>query len=345
MTDNNDKKYPFYDFQPRLWDAPDPEGEGGVRPIYSITRNHGVKGQYQLHNPNDEINREKSLLDRVVVEYKIGNNSYDIFTVGDFFEASYAFEEKALGNIMGDIAERIARRIVKYFLQHYSKDGTTGGIFDARFNPAKRNDYIVANTDRYILKIEKYPNLVILKNTGDGNFGYESIKELDGLFDYRYKKVRHILVLESKIDKININSRQLVNSLFVPLRRFFPNAEFSYILFSDEASIFRQKGAGKFRELKHRPLKIFRDLQLYDIGLLNFTFNETHEDFEKMAAHIITEYKTISRQDVEIWGKMVLSGRKIILYDRGESPRIKLIKDVRSGLWREVKFPGNIDIS
>jgi hypothetical protein len=105
------KRYdPFAEFFPIKWDAPDSDSKDGFRSIYSVKRNHGVIGEFLLHNTNDEINKDRTLLERVVIEYKIGKQSYTIFTVGDFFEVDYAFDEKASGNIMGDLAERISRR-------------------------------------------------------------------------------------------------------------------------------------------------------------------------------------------------------------------------------------------
>jgi hypothetical protein len=233
----NLSEYPFTDYQPVFWNLCPQNNAQETETICSVKRNHGLKGTYFLHNPRDEINEGRQLQERVIVEYRIRNNSYNLYTVGDFFRASYALDPRADGNIMGDIAERIARRITKYWLKHFSPAGYTGGIFDARFNPAKRNDFIIAHSDRYVLKIQKYPNLVILDKTGRGKFGYENIKELDGLFDYRYGRQRHILVLESKLDKINVDCDDLINNLFMPLRQLIPEARFSYVLFSSQESI------------------------------------------------------------------------------------------------------------
>jgi len=241
MLADNDRKnpmadYPFRKYQPFLWTKDTDEEE-----VTSITRDHGIKGKYILHNPNDELNDGKEFFEKVLIEYRIDNKSYNIFTVADMYTVNYRVDERAAGNIIGDLAERIARRIVKYFLKHFSKHGDTGGIFDKRFNPVRKDDYVVANTERYILKIDRYPNLIILDRTGRGKFGYEVIKELDGLFDYRYLKKRHILVLESKIDKLNIDCGMLETNLFKPLKEIFPGADFSYIVFSSYNSIFSLK--------------------------------------------------------------------------------------------------------
>lgn len=330
--------YPFINFQPVEWTPPGTDGSMPKPTIFSITRNHGIRSSFHLHNPNDEINEHRNFLEKVIIEYKIDTISYDLFTVGDFFEVDYPFDEKGQGNIIGDCAERISRRIVKYFLKHFSPLGHTGGIFDRRFNPKERNNFIVTNTDRYVLKIQKYPNLVLLKKTGKGKYGYENIKELDGLFDYRYQKRRHMLVLESKFEKINVNSDDLVTNLFDPLHQLFPDSHFTYVLFSDKHSIFKKKDYNRLRQLKQQPLCIFNKLRQSKIGILYFTFNETSDDFHRMKNHLITQYRSVVNLDVQFYGKMVLSDKKIVLFDEGETPRVKLIKDHKSGMWEEVKL-------
>jgi hypothetical protein len=340
-TRNNDlpaarDEHPFRDFEPVLWQPSRENDDEGY--IYSVTRSHGVRGGYRLHNPRDEINEGRHLLDRVILEYRIGRISYDLFTLRDCFEAGYALDPRAGGNIMGDLAERVARRITKYFLKHLSREGYTGGIFDKRFNPAERDGFIVTHTDDYLLKIQNYPNLVILKRSGRGKYGYENIKELDGLFDYRYKGDRHMLVLESKLDRINVDCDDLVDNLFTPLRQLFPDARFSYVLFSDESSIFVKQRYKRHRRLKQLPVKIYERLRREGVGLLCLTFNETAADFERMRDHLITQYRSVVRLGVTMNGKMVVTPKSITLFDGGETPHLKLMKDARQGLWREVKL-------
>ncbi len=330
--------YPFSEFQPVYWNPCSPVSGGPGMTICSVKRNHGVKGMYELHNPRDEINDGRQFLDRVLVEYRIGNNSYSLYTVGDLFQAAYALDPKADGNIRGDVAERIARRVTKYWLKHFSRHGYTGGIFDKRFNPSERNDFIVAHSDRYILKIQKYPNLAILDKTGKGNYGYENIKELDGLFDYRCGKARHVLVLESKLEKINVDCDDLVNNLFNPLRQLLPAATFTYVLFSGRESIYMKKGFERLRQLKQLPQKIYEALNAQNIGTLFFTFNETHADFDHIRSHLITQYRSVTHLGFELHGRMRLSANEITLFDGGQTPHMKLVRDTHSGLWREVKL-------
>ncbi len=330
---------PFTDFEPFQWDLRRSDSSA-VKPrkVWTVRRDHGVPGKFILHNPNDSINAKRSYLEKILIEYRIGRVSHALFTVGDFFETGYDFGTRGEGNIMGDIAERVSRRIVKYFLKHYSREGHTGGIFDRSFDPAQRNNFVVANTDKYIFKIQKYPNLVILKKTGEGKYGYENIKELDGLFDYRFRKERHIIVLESKIDKVNVDVEDLTGNLFTPLREFFPEAKFTYILFSDRRSICKRTSDSRLQELKPQCLAISKHLSLSEIKTLFFSFNESYSDFERMKNHLITQYRWATSLQVQFTGRVTLSDKELLVFDEGETPRIKLSKDARSGLWREVRL-------
>jgi hypothetical protein len=326
---------PFTDFQPAVWMPSKIESETG-RQIYSIRRNHGVNGQYKLHNLNDAINDDKPLYDKVLVEYVINDCHYPIFTVGNLLSQTYPIDSNGEGNILGDLAERISRRITKYFLQHWDKRGKMGGIFDQRFDPQNRDDFIVANTSDYILKILRYPNLIILKRSKRGKFGYENIKELDGFFDYRFMSKRHILVLESKLEKINVDCNDLINNLFNPLRQLFPEAQFHYILFTDKYSVYNRAKTNRFRQIKEVPIMIYERLKKEGVGSLFFTFNEGREDFEKIKNFLIVQYRAIKKMSFTIIGKTVLSEKELMVFDGGETPHIKLIKDPVSGFWKEV---------
>jgi len=324
----HDREEPFHHYSPTLWE---PQGFGGEK-VYSVLREHGIRGRLVLHNPNDRINAKHTLLDRVLLEYRIGHHSYSLFTVKDLFTADYSFSEEGWGNILGDIAERIARRITKYFLKHHSPEGHTGGIFDKRFNPQKKNGYIITHNEKYILKMQNYPNLIILKNSPDV-WEYENIKELDGFFDYRFHGDRHIVVLESKLDKLHINVEKLTANLFEPLKSLFPDTKFHYILFSNSHSLFRENN--RYRILRSRPYEIFKALKAEGVGTLFFSFNENYCEFEQAAKHLITQYRIISHQNVELNGKIKMEHNKIYLYDSGELPFLTLQRDPSTGLWRD----------
>lgn len=292
-----------------------------------------MRGKLLLHNPNDQINHNRGLLEKVLIEYRINHHSYPLYTVKDMFMVDYSISEEGRGNIMGDIAERVSRRITKFFLKHHSPEGYTGGIFDKRFNPQKKNGYIITNNERYLLKIQNYPNLIILRKSPDSPWSYDNIKELDGFFDYRYHGDRHILVLESKLEKLNIKPDLLVENLFEPLKELFPESQLHYILFSNRSSIFREDNP--YRILRSRPFEIYETLKANGVGTLFFSFNERHGEFEKAASHLITQYRFLSFQEIDINGRMVIEHNRIELYDSGERPFLSLERDRNSGLWRD----------
>ncbi len=325
----HDSKEPFLHFTPTLWQPPGDSGKG----VYSVLREHGVRGRLVLHNSNDRINSSHTLLERVLLEYRIGHHSYSLFTIKDLFAADYAFSEEGWGNIMGDIAERISRRVTKFFLKHHSPEGNTGGIFDKRFNPQEKNGYIITHNEQYLLKIQNYPNLIILKNSPEAAWEYENIKELDGFFDYRYHGDRHIIVLESKLDKLHINVDKLKQNLFTPLKSLFPDSKFHYILFSNSHSLFRENS--RYKILRSRPYEIFKALKEDGVGTLFFSFNEQYHEFEQAAKHLITQYRMISHQNVDLYGRITMGHNEIHLYDSGEHPFMTLQRDPSTGLWRE----------
>jgi len=338
MTAPYDPYSLFPQFEPVGWNPAGGSATDADSLVYSLRRDHGVRGAYRLHNPNDEINDGLHNLDKVIIEYRINAISYALFTIRDLLSAPYSFDAGGSGNIIGDIAERIARRVTKYWLKHHSPHGKTGGIFDRRFNPKERDDFIIANSQQYILKIRRYPNLVILEKTGRGKYGYENIKELDGLFDYRYFLQRNILVLESKLEKLTVDAGDLLENLFAPLATLFPDAHFSYVLFTDRNSIYQKRNYERRRQLKQFPLRLYRRLADAGIATLFFSFNESRDDFERMKDHLVTQYRAINRMGVTLSGRTMITDKELMIFDGGETPHLKLVKEPHSGFWREVRL-------
>ncbi|MGM0443674.1 MAG: hypothetical protein ACQEQV_05750 [Fibrobacterota bacterium] len=325
---------PFTGFEPSLWDGGDLLNTH--ENVYTTSRVHGVSGEIIYHNLTDEINQDLPFLDKILLEYQIASRGYALFSVRDIFEAPYSFSDHSNGNIAGELGERISRRIVKYFLKHLSAQGRTGGIFDRRFNPKRKNGYIVAHTGEYLLKILNYPNLVILQRQAQAGWDYTGIKELDGLFDYRINGQRHILVLETKLDKIQIDERKLITNLFRPLEELIPHAQFHYILFSSEAALYRK--VRKYRLLKEKPVQIYKYLRQHGVSTLFMTFNESRSEFDRMAAHLSNQYRHIGYRKVDFTGRIVMHDGKLALYNNGEDPFLYLEKDANSGMWREIPF-------
>jgi hypothetical protein len=322
---------PFGEFMQVKW-----QPRRGMKEIASIRRDHGINSSYILHNATDEINEERSELEKVLIEYRINGNQYDLFTVNDLLSSNYEYDAANQGNILGEIGERISRKITKYFLKHYSEYGRTGGIFDNRFNPKKREGYIVANTEEYIFKIQRYPNMVLLRKTGLGKYGYEKIKEIDGLFDYRFFNKRHLMVLESKLEGTSIKTDPLKYNLFSPLSLLFPDASFSYIMFALQDAVYKKKEFPKKRELKKAMGNIYDSL--IDIGVTSifFTFNEEKKDFEKMKEHLISQYRLLHNMHITLTHKTYVSDNEILIYSASANPLKRLVRDKHSGLWKEV---------
>ncbi|MGM5487728.1 MAG: hypothetical protein ACQESG_02145 [Nanobdellota archaeon] len=309
------------------------------KPVYSVRRDHGVPTSYRCLSLSCPENSGKSPLEKTLIEYHVNGLTYDLYTVQDYLDSSYPFNEKTASNVIGDIAERISRRVVKYFLRHYDSLGKTGGLFSNDFDPHKREGYIVENTDQYILKIKNYPNLVLLRNEKQepslkNKYGYRKIKELDGLFDYRLFHERHLMVLETKVQKSLIKPDELVQNLFNPLRELFPDCRFSYILFTDAHSLFHKKNQ-KRRSLKTRPLHIYKNLKQQDISTLFFSFNEPHDEFLKMRDHLITQHKQFNNENIKLKNGTTITEDEIIIKERGV-PIVRLIKD-KNGLYKKVR--------
>ena len=74
------------------------------------------------------------------------------------------------------------------------------------------------------------------------------------------------------------------------------------------------------------------------IGSLFFTFNETREDFERIKNFLMLQYRAIKNLSLTLYGKTIISDKELTVFDGGETPHIKLVKDVPSGLWREVSL-------
>ena len=147
---------------------------------------------------------------------------------------------------------------------------------------------------------------------------------------------RHILVLESKLEKININTQYLTNHLFTPLKKLFPEAHLHYVLFTDRHSIYVKNSYARLRQIKQMPVKIHDQLLEHRIGSLFFSFNETREDFEKIKDFLILQYRSLRNLSLTLYGKTFITDKELLIFDGGETPHIKLQKDPDTSLWREI---------
>ncbi|MCF7866587.1 hypothetical protein K9L67_03495 [Candidatus Woesearchaeota archaeon] len=328
------EQYDFFaDFKPVIFKKKDDE-------IFCLKRNHGVSSNYVLHNIDDVFNENNSFKDISLIEYRIGDLSYNLFSIDDFNILPYEVSWDTSTNIMGEIRERISRRITKYFLRHFDRDfGKPGGLFNKKFNKDNKDNFNVNHSDNYILKIKNYPNMVILKQGGEGLSGYVPIKELDGLFDYRYKGEKTLIVMESKFQTLNLKSNtksksvKLIDDLFVPLKELFPDRSFYFLLFADKNAIIKRNS--KYNEIKKEPLRIYDFLKKESVDTLFFTFNEKEADYFNMCSHIINQYNFLNKKKMNFNGRVAYSPVNLdVFYNGSKNPLISL-KKIGNGLWKE----------
>ena len=154
-------------------------------------------------------------------------------------------------------------------------------------------------------------------------------------FDYRCNGKRHILVLESKLDKIQLSSEKLVSNLFEPLKELFPDVQLHYILFSSPQALFYD--VHKRKILKNKAEEIYHILKDAEVGSLFLEFHEKTEEINAMATHLILQYNLIAQRKVQFQGKIILDRNRLQLFDRGESPFMELEKTDDESLWREIQ--------
>jgi|TARA_B100001093_G_scaffold323870_2_gene309023 hypothetical protein len=333
-TESDTKKVawdsPFLKFFPFHW-----EFHGKNKNAYSITQNHHFRPRVNYHHINHPINKELPFTEKKLLTYTIDQLNYDIYTVADLLDAAYPFNKEGISNIRGDLAERVSRRIMKRFLQTYDQGyGKLGGLFNNEFNPKEREGFIVANAEDIVLKIGKYPNMILLKKTGSGKWGYQHITDLDGIFDYRYGNKRHIIILESKAGKIDLDIPNLYSHLFVPLKKLFTDADFTYVLFSEQKHLFIPKFK-QYRILQSTPTKIHTELKKHNIPTLFFDFTEKEDEFYNMSRHLVATYKIIHSKSVNLKGSAKISNNKITFTTESSSmPYLELKKNPKTGEYK-----------
>ena len=325
--------YLFSSFLPQEWkpqeDAP---------PVYSLSKSHGLKVKIRLNHSSDKVNQGREIQDHILISYEVNGRRYDLFTYRDLEMATYSLDETGITNMIGDLAERIARRLMKRFLQvSHRRLGKLGGLFDKRFNPKKRNNFIVASSREYVLKIGRYPNMLLLKKTGQGNWGFQHITDLDGLFDYRVGKQKHLILLESKSGKIDQNPETLYDKIFKPMKKLFPDAYFSYVLFASKPYLLSSKDP-EYRILNNTPERIYRSLMKHGIPTMFFHFRESDQEFHEMARHLIRCYKSYHSITFKVAGETEITPEQIRVFQRGStSPYLELRKDPDTGLFKVTK--------
>jgi hypothetical protein len=301
---------------------------------YVVAASHHLKTNFTLHNQNDTINKGATLEQRVLVDYQVNGESpaqHALYTFQDILDSYHNITNgDGLLNIRGEIGERIARRVMKHFLEQHSSDGHIGDLLkDEHFKTHPEQQYVLANNERYILKVDRYPTLRLLEKINKKGAGidvYRDRAEIDGLFDYRYKDKQHIIVLESKLGTINADPIHIKNDLFTPLKELFPKAQFWYVLFTSPEYMFLEQKK-HLRQLKMRPRKIHKKLAKQKINTMFFTFNETDKDFANMMDHLLVHYKVATNMDVSLGARVLLRDNHIYIFDRGQKPWLSLKKE------------------
>lgn len=335
MKDDSIQNSPFYDLLPRAWqlNADEP-------PVYSVTHSPGLKPRVHYHHLSDPFNAEREGEERALITYELHGRHYDLFNMHDLHTAHYAFDDVGLSNLRGDLAERVARRMMKRFLQRFDKgSGRLGGLFSKAFDPKKREGFVVSHSQDYVLKIGSYPNMILLKKTGTGKWGYQHITDLDGLFDYRYSKTKRVmLLLESKVGKIDVSAGDLYERVFVPLKTLFPDASFTYVLFADRGHLF-DKRYPEYRILQDAPTRIYEALRDCGVPSLFFEFAEEPNIFDTMCRHLVNTSRTLKKQSVTIAGTTTVSEDTISIFGPGAREPYMVLEKDRNGSYRVVRGP------
>jgi hypothetical protein len=57
-----------------------------------------------------------------------------------------------------------------------------------------------------------------------------------------------------------------------------------------------------------------------------------------MKDHLVTQYRAINRMGVTLSGRTVITDKELMIFDGGETPHLKLLKEPHTGMWREVRL-------
>lgn len=295
----------------------------------ALRTSHGTQGKIRLHNAQDSINQNLGL-ESIIVSYQINGSFNPLYTLADFIRTPQLFHPDSGGSLQGDLGERIARRVSKYALQHFTR-GNTDGMFGEDFDPNR--EYVVAHTERFVLKIHHYPNMIILKKgeqndsravEKDEKFGYVTIKEIDGLIAYRVGSQRHIIMLESKTNKTKLDIRHIREHLIRPMKQLFPQVALSYLLFAPVEQIFDPSSMETHRGLNKEATELYHNLMQEGVSSIFYTFRESASDFSHVIDHLQMSYALFERQPSTITGRTVLTAGGLEIFGRSSQPVLTL---------------------
>jgi len=282
--------------------APEKDGTRLISP-----HNHDVTTSSRLVGLVDPENMQRSPLERVLLEYDTDGKKYPLYTFGQIVKHVSRKEEGFKQRLRGDLAEHIARRVMKRIL-HKLKIGKSGGIYDARFRTAQHEGYTVASQDNIVLKVHNYPNLVLLERRGEDKPCEYNVTDLDGLFDHRIGQQRHLIVVEAKEGHIKLKEETLMHT-FDCMEQLYPKAAFSYVLFGTDRYLFSGK-----RRLQDRHVDLYHRLIERNIATVFFTFNESRQEIADIRNHLYQHYVLAKQKSFRLATGLV-NDEEISIYD------------------------------
>jgi len=321
------------------------EWENEEKKIISTREDHDHNTTWITHTHNDEINNGLSQEhpDQTIIEYVIRSKGVtvskklyknkNITNLKERKDGSLN-DRHAWNALRGDIGEHIARMNLMYYLRHHYPNGRIDSMFDSEFKRDNSQGYVVGHHGKHILKIKNYPNMEILEHRGDAPADYKCIKEIDGLFLFNHQFGQYLIVMESKTGSLTkTDEESLVSNLFNPLRKMFPDRKPAYLLFGTKEQIYTND---EFRVLKHKPVSIYKMLQQHSIDTMFMTFNETSDEFDKMADQVVKQYKWLN--DLELHAKGWRKKEDCLeLYNGGQRPVYTLRRDPQNPkIWHEL---------
>jgi len=299
---------------------------------------------FQLCDPDSPSCPGGKGLERIVVSYRTNGNWHGLYTVRDLIDHPFLESEKLMKTpedetaqpaaehnnndapvqvadlaqqITGDVAERIARRVTKTML--HKMQGKGNGIFDKSYSKWQRNGFMITHNDRLALKFRNYPNVVLLEKTAEAPFEYKTIAEIDGLFDFRHKWRRYLLLVESKSGRPKIGEKH-IGEVFDKLRQLSPTSEFGYLVFCTRKELMTHG------HLYTRLANIYDELAPRGIGTIFFSFNEDYDTLKRMGAHVATHMRACKEKGFHPASKAYFSDDEIHIYGKGGQPVRSLVR-------------------
>jgi hypothetical protein len=304
---------------------------------FGLKRVHNITGKTVRYSLNVLINGQLGNPNKRLIEFRIGTQKYPLFTVSDFARfqelidpsINPAEDYTCRSNVAGLLAERMAWTSTYAWLEKLSENGHI-------IRQEYEEEHLLANSDRYILKVKNSPNAILLRKSSRNPTEYNQIKELDGFFLYQQGKEQYVIVEETKIQGLNIGLDILVQNLFDPLKEIFPDSRLIYVVYSNQDSIYvgglsAEKRRRHSNKINKEPERIYKELLKNGIGTIFFTHQENTLSFNEMTAHVLKHADLIREKAIDL--RATYSSEQIKIW-LGNTPIVILRKD-REKYWKE----------